>query len=59
MLWDYIHSTNGYYKSKITDPAYHSRVNIVFRICGGSATKGALNDLEETFIREAKNAGIV
>jgi len=59
MLWDYIHSTNGYYKSKITDPSYHSRVNVVFRICGGSATKGALNDLEETFIREAKNAGIV
>ena len=52
MLWDYIESTNGYYSSKITDKAYRSRINVIFRICGGNT------EMEETFIREALKAGI-
>lgn len=32
MLWNYMDSTDGYYKSKITDKAYRSRVNVIFRI---------------------------
>ena len=32
MLWNYLDSTDGYYKSKITDKAYRSRVNVIFRI---------------------------
>lgn len=48
-----IDSTNGYYKSKITDKAYRSHTNIIFRILGGN------KELEETFIQEAGKAGIV
>jgi len=53
IVWDFIDSTNGYYKSKITDKAYRSRVNIIFRILGGN------KELEETFIQEAGKIGIV
>jgi len=37
-------SSNGYYKSKIADVAYRSRINIIFRIQNGD------KQLEETFI---------
>jgi Phosphoserine aminotransferase len=53
MLWDCIDSSNGYYKSKITDKAYRSRVNAIFRIAGGR------KDLEEKFMSEAGKVGIV
>ena len=53
MLWDFIHASKGYYKSKLTDPKYFSRVNVIFRIQGGNL------ELEKTFIREAEKAGIV
>lgn len=36
MLWNMIDSSNGYYKSKIIDKAYRSRVNVIFRIQGGN-----------------------
>jgi phosphoserine aminotransferase len=52
MLWNMIDSTNGYYKSKITDKAYRSNVNVIFRIQGGN------KDLEETFMKLAQKAGI-
>ena len=32
LMWSFIDSSNGYYKSKITDKAYRSHTNIVFRI---------------------------
>ena len=47
-----IDSTNGYYKSKITDKAYRSQVNVIFRIQGGN------KELEETFMKLAQKAGI-
>jgi len=53
LLWGAIKASNGFYKSKITDDAYKSRVNVIFRIAGGN-TK-----LEEKFMEEAKKAGIV
>lgn len=52
MLWSCIDSSNGFYKSKITDKAYRSRINVIFRIKGGD-TK-----LEEIFVREAQKEGI-
>jgi phosphoserine aminotransferase len=45
--------SKGYYKSKIVEQIYRSRINVVFRIQGGKI------DLEEKFINEAKKAGIV
>jgi len=53
LLWGTINASNGFYKSKITDDPYKSRVNVIFRIAGGD-TK-----LEEIFMAEAKKAGIV
>ena len=53
MLWGFIDSSDGYYKSKITDKKYRSRVNVVFRILDGNT------ELEEIFINCAKKAGIV
>jgi len=53
MLWDYIDLSNGYYRSKVNDIPYRSRINVIFRICGGNI------EMEETFITEAKKAGIV
>ena len=32
ILWSFIDSTNGYYKSKISDKNYRSRINVIFRI---------------------------
>jgi len=53
LLWNFVDSSNGFYKSKITDKAYRSRVNVIVRIQGGD------KDLEEMFITEAAAAGIV
>lgn len=53
MLWDTINSSEDYYKSKITDKQYESRLNCVFRIQNGNL------DLEDRFIKEAKKAGII
>jgi len=53
MLWDFIDSSRGYFKSKITDEKYRSRVNVIFRICGGN------KEMEKKFIKEAKSVGIV
>ena len=53
ILWNFIDSSCGYYKSKITDKRYRSRVNVIFRIQGGN------KQLEELFIQEAEKAGIV
>jgi len=53
MLWDCLKESNGFYKSKLTDPKYHSRINVIFRIKGGDT------ELEKTFIREAGKAGII
>lgn len=52
LLWTMIDQSNGYYKSKITDKNYRSRINVIFRIQGGN------KELEETFIREAGKVGI-
>lgn len=52
LLWSTIDNSNGYYKSKITDKAYRSRINVIFRIAGGNL------DLELKFIEEAKKVGI-
>jgi phosphoserine aminotransferase len=52
MLWDFMDSSDGFYKSKITDKNYRSRVNVIFRIHDGNIK------LEETFIEQAKNCGI-
>lgn len=35
MLLDFINSTSGYYKTKITDTNYQSRINIIFNVQGG------------------------
>jgi phosphoserine aminotransferase len=35
ILWSFMDSSNGYYKSKIADKAYRSRINIIFRIQNG------------------------
>lgn len=32
ILWGFIDACGGYYKSKITDKAYRSRINVIFRI---------------------------
>lgn len=53
MLWNCIDTSGGYYKSKITDHSYRSRVNAIFRIAGGN------KELEAKFIAEAAKAGIV
>jgi phosphoserine aminotransferase len=53
MLWSFIDASNGYYKSKITDKDYRSRVNVIFRIWGGD------KEIESKFISGAKKAGIV
>ena len=53
MLWDAIKASNGYYWSKITDDKYKSRINVIFRIMDKNL------ELEDTFIREAGNVGIV
>ena len=53
MLWDCIDTSGGYYKSKITDLAYRSRTNVIFRIGGGN------KELESKFISEAAKVGIV
>jgi phosphoserine aminotransferase len=52
MLWDCIDQSGGYFKSKITDLAYRSRTNVIFRIAGGN------KELEQRFISEAKKVGI-
>lgn len=52
LLWKTIDESNGYYKSKITDKAYRSRVNAIFRIAGGD------DALEKKFIEEAYKVGI-
>jgi len=51
-LWNFIDTTGGYYKSKITDKKYRSRVNVIFRIQGGNLA------LEKAFVKEAGNAKI-
>lgn len=53
LLYQAIDSSNGYYWSKITDKAYRSRMNVIFRIHGGNKA------IEEIFIQEAEKAGIV
>ena len=53
LLWNLIDTSNGFYKSKITDKAYRSRVNVIVRIQGGN------KDLEKQFVKEAGAAGIV
>lgn len=53
LLWATIDGSNGYYKSKITDKAYRSRVNVIFRVGGGN------KELEAKFESEAAKAGIV
>ena len=52
MLWDMIDNSDGYYKSKITQKEYRSRVNVIFRIQNGNVK------LEKTFVELAKKAGI-
>jgi phosphoserine aminotransferase len=53
LLWTLIDNSNGYFKSKIVDKSYRSRVNVIFRIAGGNP------GLEKKFIQEAAKAGIV
>lgn len=53
MLWNFIDQSEGYYKSKITDKAYRSNVNVIFRIQGGNT------DLETLFIKQAEKQNIV
>jgi len=53
MIWSFIDSSNGFYKTKITDSHYRSHVNICFRIQNGD------KEIEAQFIKEAKNCGIV
>ena len=53
LLWDCVNNSDGYFKSKITDKNYESRVNVIFRIQNGNL------ELEEAFIKEAKKAGII
>ena len=53
LLWSLIDESNGFYKSKITDKKYRSRINVIVRIQGGD------KNLEEMFIQEAGKAGIV
>jgi len=53
MLWSTIDNSGGFYASKITDKAYRSRINVIFRINGGQ------KQLEEAFIKEAGDAHIV
>lgn len=52
MLWNFIDSSDGFYKSKITDKKYRSRVNVIFRIHDGNVK------LEKTFIEMAQKSGI-
>ena len=53
ILWKCIDGSRDFYKSKITDHAYRSRVNAIFRIADGDEY------LENKFIEEAGEAGIV
>jgi len=53
LLWNLIDASNGFYKTKITDDAYRSRVNIIFRVQGGN------KQLEDLFVAEALKAKIV
>lgn len=36
LLWDALDNSNGFYRSKVVDKAYRSRINIIFRIKGGN-----------------------
>jgi phosphoserine aminotransferase len=53
MLYKCIAESNGYYKVKITDDAYKSKVNVIFRIQNGNT------ELEAKWIAEAAAAGIL
>jgi phosphoserine aminotransferase len=53
ILYNFIDSSNEFYSTKIKDTAYRSRINVIFRIQGGD------EGLEETFISQAKEAGII
>jgi len=53
MLWNFIDNSNGYYKTKLTEKIWRSRINIIFRVQGGDAK------LEEQFMAEAGKVGIV
>lgn len=53
LLWSFIDSSNGYYKSKLESKDFRSRINCIFRIQGGNT------DLEKLFMDEATKAGIV
>jgi phosphoserine aminotransferase len=53
LLWSTIDNSNGFYKSKITDNRFRSRINVIFRIAGGD------KQLEQLFIKEAEKVGIV
>jgi len=53
MLWEFIDGSGGYYKTKLTEKKWRSRINIIFRVQGGDAK------LEEQFMREAAKVGIV
>lgn len=53
MLMECIKASNGYYKTKVEDANYQSRINVIFNILGSN------KELEEKFISEAKAAGIM
>jgi phosphoserine aminotransferase len=36
MLWNFIDGSNGYYKTKLTEKIWRSRINVIFRIQGGN-----------------------
>ena len=51
MVYDVIDSSGGYYINKV-EPAFRSRMNLVFQIAKGEA-------VEKTFFSEAEKAGLI
>eukprot|EP00826_Nyctotherus_ovalis_P048464 TRINITY_DN5714_c0_g1_i1.p1 TRINITY_DN5714_c0_g1~~TRINITY_DN5714_c0_g1_i1.p1 ORF type:complete len:199 (-),score=72.20 TRINITY_DN5714_c0_g1_i1:71-667(-) len=51
LLYDYIDSTGGYYINKV-EPAFRSRMNIVFQMAKGA-------DAEKKFAADAEKAGLI
>jgi len=50
-LYDYIDSTQGYYINNV-DPAFRSRMNIVFQMAKGK-------DIEKKFVADAEKVGLI
>jgi len=52
LLYDFIDNSQGFYRTFVTDPAFRSRMQVVYTIRSGG---GADHELVEKFLREAND----